>query len=169
MVVYLFRLFSHSTLVQTFHPDRCGGLSFIGRFSLRSFYLVAIIALDLSLLIVINVQQIHRDPFTEPSLMSLIISYVVLMPAGFFLPLFSASRQMRSAKQLAQTTISREIVKIDLGELISQQSLDRLTKLRQVYNLAELPLFPLDAITLIQFLILLFFSLSPLIFLVSLR
>lgn len=70
------------------HFDGCGGYSFIGRFIQGSIILVAIMAIDLSLLILINLQQTQRDPLSEPSLLSFLCLYFLLLPIGFLLPLF---------------------------------------------------------------------------------
>jgi hypothetical protein len=90
VVIALFKGFRrHAPNINVADPDGCGGLSFIGKFVLGSFVLVAIMAIDLSLLVMINLQQTHRDPFTEPSFISLISAYLFLLPAGFIIPLLS--------------------------------------------------------------------------------
>lgn len=173
VTVALFRLFrSYTPQVHVLHPDRCGGLSFMGRFSIRAYYLVAILALDLSLLIVINVQQVNRDPFTEPSLMSLIISYLFFVPIGFFLPLapaFGAMRMARESIQNALVNSAKELYlrhQIDLQrEKIDEQTVRQILDIYRLYSLTELPLLPVDSATFRKFLILIALSLSPLLLL----
>ena len=144
VIVDLFRLFrSHKTQVHALHPDGCGGLSFIGRFSLRGSYFIAILALNISLLTVINLRQ-QRNPLTEPSMTLAAAAYLVLAPIAFFLPLTPAHRGMREAKRSAQRLISNEANRIyreiqnNLQQgAVDQTAIGRCGELTKLYDLTK--------------------------------
>lgn len=171
IVVSLFKYFKIcKPKINVLHPDGCGGLSFIGNFVLESFVLVAIMAVDLSLLIVINLQQINRNPFTEPSFLSLLGFYLLLLPVGFFIPLLSATRNIRNVKQSIQHLIENELdhqvsVLFENKNLLDSILLNRVLNLRRLYRLSKISVVPIDRTTMLYFSMLILVSLLPIVFL----
>jgi len=171
-IVSLFKYFEIvKPKINVLHPDGCGGLSFIGKFVFDSFILVAIMAIDLSLLIVINLQQINRNPFTEPSFLSLLGFYLLLLPIGFFIPLFSASRTIQNAKQNIQRQIKNELdhhasVLFENENILDSTLLNRVLSLRRLYRFSKISVIPIDRTTVLYFSMLIFVSLLPIVFLV---
>jgi hypothetical protein len=172
MVLFLFRFYNqYKPKIYPFHPDGCGGLSFIGKFVLRSFILVAIMAIDLSLLIIINLWQTNRDPFTEPSLLSLLSVYLLLFPISIVVPLFSSRAHVQRIKQNLLFLIGTELDKqskalanIDMVSVYSQA--DELFIIRNLYKLlADLSVIPIDKTTKFQVGLLVLVSLMPILFL----
>jgi len=171
-VVSLFKYFkSFKPKINLLHPDGCGGLSFIGKFVFDSFVLVAIMAIDLSLLIVINLQQINRNPFTEPSFLSLLGFYLLLLPISFFIPLFSATRSIQYAKQSIQRQIENELdhqvsILFENENPLDSILLNRVLNLRRLYQLSKISIVPIDRATVLYFSMLILISLLPIAFLV---
>lgn len=128
VVISLFKGFrSRAPNINISHPDGCGGLSFIGKFVVGSFALAAIMAVDLSLLIVINLLQTHRDPFSEPSFMSLLSVYVILLPVGFIAPLLSTRSSIK---------------RVDRNRLLNALPLDKASRV-QIIILFTISLLPI--------------------------
>jgi magnesium-transporting ATPase (P-type) len=173
VVVSLFNFFNkHRPKIDIFHPDGCGGLSFVGRFVFSSFVLVAIMAIDLSLLIVINLQQINRDPFTEPSFLSLLGFYLILLPFSIVIPLLSPRNNIQNIKQnwqsLIETKLDKQASALSEAEasLLDSNKLDNILRLRKLYKLSNLSVIPIDKTTFVQFILLILISLLPILYLI---
>ncbi|MBN8655653.1 MAG: hypothetical protein J0M11_07950 [Anaerolineae bacterium] len=147
--------------VNIYHQDKRGGLAFLGKYIFESFILVSIMAVDLSLLFVINLYQTYRNPFTEPSFMSFIFIYTILLPAGFILPLLIFRNSINSRIRLIihgldkvgdfEKGIDFEINKPYLNKINSEA-------INKIQNLHTMPI---DNSTLLKFTILFLFSVSP--------
>ncbi len=147
---------SYKPTIHALHPDRCGGLAFLGRFSLRGAYLIAVVALNITFQMLHNSEILGLQPFQEYSLALAGVAYLLVAPFAFFLPLTPAHEGMREAKEAAEKLVSDAADKLyksiqnDLrqqtvnGDLIAR--LDDLHRLSKLTN--EFPVWPLDVGTL---------------------
>jgi hypothetical protein len=155
--------------IHVLHPDRCGGLAFLGRFSLRGAYLLAIVALDISLLILHNVDIVGVSAMSDRYVVGAILAYGLLAPLAFFAPLASAHRGMSQAKVDAEKLISDEAnrlyksIQVDLGhgrlDATAIAQLDDLHRLSKMT--ADFPVWPLDLGTIGRFATIVLIPLIP--------
>ena len=150
----------HSPRIHALHPDHCGGLAFLGDFSLRGAYLIAVIALNLSFLVLHNAYILHQpNPLGDVSVTLAGIAYLILAPLAFFLPLAPAHEGMSKARVEAETLIADEAnrlyvsiqsdlrqSKIDAAAIARLDDLNRLSKLT-----SDFPVWPFDIRTMGRF------------------
>lgn len=101
-ILWLNRLFRRFTIyVRPLHPDRAGGLSPLGTFSLRLSYAITLIGFILVLTSItryyVTTRQFGFAP--EIELIAGLVLYLSLAPVVFFAPLSAAHRSMREAKE----------------------------------------------------------------------
>lgn len=171
MIVFLFRFYNqYRPKIYPFHIDGCGGLAFIGKFVFRSFVLVAIMGVDISLLITINLWQANRDPLTEPSFLSLLSFYLLLFPISVVVPLLSSKTHVQSIKQnlqhLIETELDKQYRSLANMEIDSLLQDDKLIKAIDLYKLlANLSVIPIDKATRRRLILLMLVSLMPILYL----
>lgn len=142
------------------HEDKHGGLAFLGKYIFESFILVSIMAIDLSLLFVINLYQMNRNPFTEPGFMSFIFIYTLLLPIGFMLPLLIFRKSISSRISLIIQSLNN--VGREKGtEIKFIQTYPDKANLEIINKLQNLQTTPIDNLTLSKFVVLFVFSVSP--------
>jgi hypothetical protein len=90
--------------IEPFHPDRAGGLGFVGRFSANLGYLIGVLGLLLS----IRMIQAPADFSDERMSVFLlgIVAYLVLAPTVFFLPLWAVHRAMANYRERLLADVS---------------------------------------------------------------
>ena len=113
-IYWLSRLFNNFTIyVRPLHPDRAGGLSPLGNFTLMLSYIIAVIGIMfVSTPITRNYQAVGtwRFRWTTELLVGLGI-YVVAAPTVFFAPLSVAHNAMKEAKDQLLLQIARRFEK----------------------------------------------------------
>jgi len=103
------------------HPDRCGGLSSISRFSVMVAWAIAVNGLVLS---VATVYEIRRGSLANayPILVG-IFAYILLAPLFFFWPFGTAHEAMREAKEKTLLDLARryDTIYSDLKRRVGQK------------------------------------------------
>ncbi len=152
---------AHSQLsMLPLHPDKCGGLSPIGRLGLRNQYVLMIFGLNLVFFVMVSVLFLEIPPSLYRLLAAAAITYLILGPVIFMAPLLPfRSGMIRNKNDLMRAVAQRLRVELQRlrGQLNSgpiskddEELIDRLRKIGTVIN--ELPVWPFDAITLRKFL-----------------
>jgi len=84
-------LHNNHIVVHPLHPDRCGGWSSLGKFSLRVSYFALVYGV---LLVIWAIGAIQSDISDDYALFIQVFAYVVAVPTLFYLPLHSAHKSM---------------------------------------------------------------------------
>ena len=152
-------LFSNKMNIQPLHPDGCGGLSSLGELSK---------SLNLSIIILgvlcfsgiyagINMQGL---PVFHYSNIFIVIVYLVVAVAVFFLPLRPAAKKMADSKNDTLNIINSGFNNLNSKILedmknekeISQERLKAVKSYTEFYSIAEkMPVYPYDVKTLRSF------------------
>ncbi len=145
--------------INPLHPDRCGGLSPLSEYSLKTAYLVAIFGMMITLC---NYQFITQGIAEKYWYFNLIIViYIPLSLICFFGPLLAARKGMKNAKEELLSEIAKQF-QIDYihihtnlngdAEFFKKESA-KLQELRSFYTLTnEFPVWPFDVTTFRQYL-----------------
>ena len=96
--VFLWRLVRLGEVnVNPLHPDRSGGLAFLGELGIQNVYPIVIIGFNISLVALSDVVNLDK-PFISPYHLILATSYVIVAFTVFFLPLSVFYRPMKKQK-----------------------------------------------------------------------
>jgi hypothetical protein len=162
-ITWLVRVFRRFTIeVRPLHPDRAGGLSPLGNFTLMLSYIITLVGL------VLVVTPITRNYVAEGSFefrwtAELVLglgAYIVVAPVVFFAPLSVAHSAMRDAKDRLLLQIARrfeteygQVQAALAGELSGLE--DSLKSLRELQDLhkttSQFPVWPLNVQNLARF------------------
>ena len=163
-IFYFNKLFQEFKLnVRIVHPDRAGGLSPLGDFSVKIGYVIGIygfasVAATLSESYVTTTQ--FSSPMLSNALLPLLAIYLVLAPVVFFAPIGTARSAMRRAKQVFLLKISDQIEvefqnirDLDTADAeVISLSLEKLDQLQRVHEMAEkFPVWPFNLRNVIRF------------------
>ncbi len=155
--------------INPLHPDRCGGLSPLSRYSLNTAYLAAIFGTMITLS---KYQFISQGIAQEYWYFNFtILLYIPISLVCFFGPLLAASRGMKKAKQELLGEIAKQF-QIDYkrihtslssdGETLKKEAV-KLQELRSIYTLTnDFPVWPFDVTTFRQYLLSVVTPLLPL-------
>ena len=169
--IYVFRSIAVSLLLRDivansqlrmlpFHPDRCGGLSPIGRLGLRNQYGLTMFGVNIVLLVAISLIYLRVPSYLYGLIVAAIVAYLLLGPLVFLGPLLPFRAGMLRTKcelmgevaQRLRVELQRLRSQLKDGEITKQDEelIDRLRKVGAV--IGELPVWPFDAGTLRKFL-----------------
>lgn len=152
----LFR--GQSIKLSPWHPDRCGGINVISKYSLNLSYVMAVIGVDLSIAIIqevtVGISGIYYLGWFG------IVLYFFLAPLVFFWPLGTAHSAMREAKNGKLLSLSEEFdkeYKFAMLESNDTNSLEvrikKIQQIRELYKLTEeFPVWPFDVANVRRFL-----------------
>ncbi len=90
--------------IEPFHPDRAGGLGFVGRFSANLGYLIGVLGLLLSIRLI----QAPAD-FSDERISVFVlgvVAYLLLAPTIFFAPLWAVHRAMAAYRERLLADVS---------------------------------------------------------------
>lgn len=145
------------------HPDKCGGLSPIGRMGLRNQYVLMIFGLNLVLFVMVSLLFLEIPPSLYRLIAAAAIAYLIFGPIIFMAPLLpfrggmirNKTDLMRAVAQRLRVELQRLHAQLNSGPIppISKEDeelIDRLRKIGTIIN--ELPVWPFDAATLRKFL-----------------
>ncbi len=158
----VYRLFKvvPSVNIQVLHPDRCGGLAFLGNFSLKITYFIGLIGILIGTLFTASEYIYNLNPLVVPSYLLLFIAYLIGANAFFFLPLWSVHDRMKQSKMetLRNISIAADHLFDKLQEQItdkeigSTEDFHKLYDLQKMYDIAlSFPAWPFDIETLKRF------------------
>ena len=146
--------------INPLHPDHCGGLSPLSRYSLNTAYLAAIFG---TMITMGKYQFISQGIALEYWYFNLtILLYIPISLVCFFGPLFAARRGMKKAKEELLGDIAKQFqadykrIHTSLssdGEILKKEAV-KLQELRSLYTLTnEFPVWPFDVTTFRQYLL----------------
>ena len=145
--------------IQPLHPDNCGGLSPLGKFSLKASSAGIGVGIPVMILIIFNTYHNNFALFGFYNVMN-ILTYIVALTVVFFLPLLGARNSMLQAKQEELERISNLFQKerTSINQIIdsknSSQDID-FTKIQGMINLYEMaksmPVYPFEASNVLRF------------------
>ncbi len=164
-IVWFNRLFDRFHVdVKVLHPDRAGGLSPLGEFSVKIGYGIAIYGLA-AVVGILSESYLRTTQFTGPELsirfVPLLVAYLVLAPIAFFLPIGAARSTMRKAKHgfIVQIADQFELETIAIQSLLAssadelKQKLEKIEQLTKLYDIAaKFPVWPFNTENLVRFL-----------------
>lgn len=158
-IVSLRKLFNDTTIeLSPWHPDRCGGLQGINRYSLNLSYAIAIVGVVLSTLII---REVELGTITTYYLGWIgIIAYLVFAPLLFFLPLGTAHAAMKRARDKYLLLLANQFndeygftknqIETDPDKL--KAKVDKIKHLKELYKTTEdFPIWPFDIVSLRRF------------------
>ncbi|MEH2251349.1 hypothetical protein [Nostoc sp.] len=155
--------------INPLHPDRCGGLSPLSRYSLNTAYLATIFGIMITLG---KYQFISQGIAQESWYFNLtILLFIPISLVCFFGPLLAARRGMKKAKEELLGDIAKQFqadykrIHTSLssdGEILKKEAV-KLQELRSLYTLTnEFPVWPYDVTTFRQYLLSVVTPLLPL-------
>lgn len=156
--------------VEPLHPDRCGGLKPLSRYSLKSAYLIATFGTIIGL---IEYRLIIRGIIDEFWFIHLSIPiYIILSLAAFFVPLITAHLEMESTRNVLLKELStqfqndyKQLMVLALSsdtELLSKAK-EKVKQLEEIYErTSKFPVWPFDIQSLRQYVLSLMAPLVPL-------
>jgi hypothetical protein len=156
----LFRMALTSVVLHPLHPDRAAGLHPLGRYALKTTYLVAI----LGALGAILEYQAYIDGSWQTAYFAhaAFAAYLVLAPVVFFISLWAAHDAMQDAKEALMQQVSRQFnedISVTYSELTGpanelKENLERVEQLKKLHQLTEsFPVWPFDTQTIRQFIL----------------
>jgi hypothetical protein len=149
-----------STDIQLFplHPDKCGGLGSISRYSNKIALGIGAIGLLISAATVYEVRQ--GTLFEAYPVVIGVMSYLVLAPLFFFLPLGTAHDAMQEAKDAELLRLAEKYTEaygrvkksVDSDKTGYEEDLKRLKSLKKLYQVVDaFPVWPFDIQSLRRF------------------
>jgi len=164
-ITWFNRLFSRFKVdVKVLHPDKAGGLSPLGEFSVKIGYGIAIYGLA-AVVGILSESYLKTTQFTGPELslrfLPLLVAYLILAPIVFFLPIGAARSTMKRAKNefVVQIAEQFEIDTIEIQSLLAsgadelKRKLDKIEQLTKLYDIAiKFPVWPFNTENLVKFL-----------------
>ena len=142
------------------HPDRCGGLQFLGDYSLKTAYLAAASGIVIG---ITEYRFVVRGLAQTYWLVPLIIPlYIIGSAMFFFAPLLTAHKKMKEAKDKILNNISNQFQNcydrtqhelVGSAEIL-KQNIDKLEQIQKLYDLSKnCPTWPFDVVTFRKFLL----------------
>jgi hypothetical protein len=145
--------------IQPLHPDNCGGLSPLGKLSLK----ISTAGFGIGIPIVINIiWDVYKQglPLFGYVEMSTILIYLFALVVVFFLPLLGAREGMLKAKNKELKLISdhfqeeRKRIILNFNSIESSQDIgiSKLEELKKLYDMANaMPVYPFNSKNVIRF------------------
>ena len=151
-IIILNRIFLRKKLsINLLHPDKRGGVAFLGKYSLRTAYLISVFGAWL--FIAVYDFQISRFNHIYFLLFFLLPFYIVLSLLTFLSPLFSAhigmkklkseNLEMISIKYQELYEVTKSSINLELSEL--EEKINKLEEIKKLYEIAKkIPIWPFD-------------------------
>jgi len=163
-IIWLNRMFKRFQVnVRVLHPDGAGGLSPLGKFSVKTGYIIGLYGIA-------SIWAMATEPYSinlqfsgftyNPIILIWQIFFICLSPIVFFAPIGAAHASMKKAKESFITQISNRFEADMLGlrkSLTSDESSldERIKKIKQLQELHDIaskfPVWPFNAANLIRF------------------
>lgn len=146
--------------VQPNHPDRCGGLGFLGNFCFRMVVPILIGSVLLGMIGLAGVILPASDELRLGSNLALILIALPMTYITFFTPMWGFHLEMQTRKAEFEENLASHISKLDarVNQFLGQEKFDEAKKsmeeLKTVASASEkkFPVWPFDLATLANFL-----------------
>lgn len=165
VIYWLNKLFRDFTIdVKILHPDKAGGLSPLGEFSVFVGYVIGIYGL--AVVAVLWSHQTYLFPISQdklqslPAIVLLVILYLILAPVVFFAPIGSAHKAMKNAKNQILFRVAEQYEKdftkiennLDTETDQLNKSLAKLDQLHKIHKMASsFPIWPFNTSSIVRF------------------
>ena len=154
----VFKSTLRNVTVHPFHPDRAGGLHPLGRYAVKTTYIIALVGIVIAL----AEYAAYRDRTIATSYYFHlgIVLYIIVAPLSFFAPLGTARNAMLKAKDALLLQISKQFNRdfsVAYDELDStaeklKEYTDKVEQLQKLQTLtASFPVWPFDVETIRRF------------------
>jgi hypothetical protein len=162
-IYWLRRIFiDFETVIRPFHPDKAGGLSPLGDFTLSLSYLITASGALLVFIPITREYVLYRifQFSLSQDIVIGIIAYLILAPIAFFAPLSVAHKSMKSAKEKILLQIDEyfqdEMAALQVAlvkkDPIDQNKVSRLKDLQSLYDTAyRFPVWPFNTENITRF------------------
>jgi hypothetical protein len=161
VTIYTLRTAFRSAEIEIFplHPDKCGGLGAISKYTTVIAFGIGTIGLVLSAATIYEI--VYGELARAYPVLLGIGAYLILAPLFFFLPLGTAHETMRKAKDEELLGISQKYAQTYKGLDITTRSLEEydkefanLERIKKLYEVADsFPVWPFDTRSLRRFMI----------------
>lgn len=150
---------SFNVTIQPLHPDKAGGLSPLGEFSLRISLAGVFTGIICMIGVFSNYYQYNKNFLYAPNVV-MILSYIIALSIVFFVPLFAARKGMKSAKEKTllmisdkfNVAMSETMKKFNSHSNIENFNLDKIEDLEKLYTIASrMPVYPFNCINIVKF------------------
>jgi hypothetical protein len=149
--------------LKALHPDGSGGLGALGKLSVRTSYLIAIIGVDIVLSMILQPYLLGEGLGQFEVYFTLVLFlaiYLIVAPIAFFAPLATAHSAMKKAREdelleisrrfeHEYETLKRQLSKKDEDVAPTLERIDQLKKVHQIVD--DFPVWPLNTDTLLRF------------------
>ena len=158
--IVLNNYFKHPPNIQPLHPDCCGGLSPLGKLSMKPTLGVFIFGMVVVISIIVDIRPPNNMPILHPLNLLLIIGYLVGASIAFFLPSFAAHPAMKESKyhtiQIINQNYQRvnnELMKVlQSNKNVDSKTIDELDSLKKLHDIAfRMPVYPFNFQTISSF------------------
>ncbi len=173
LTVYILRVFAHSVFLANIvkeenstvhilflHPDRCGGLSPVGKIGLLNQIPLSVFGVNIVFLILVSFKFLNIEyPLLDLIVFS-IVAYSILGPLVFFAPLLAFRKVMRTKRDKILVNFARKSRKLENIEdelehgLIAENDKDEkiIEDLHKIgKQVLDLPVWPFDTVTIRTF------------------
>lgn len=162
-IVWFNRLFRRFDVrVKVLHPDKAGGLSPLGVFSVKIGYLTGVYGMTL---VVISLSTNYLTtgrvyPNLDLPFVVAVLLYLVLAPVAFFAPIGSAHAAMARARHDFALKLSEHFdaefaaleASLDLEGKVIRKNLDRIQRLQELHALTSgFPVWPFNVESMVRF------------------
>ena len=144
--------------ISPLHPDRCGGLSSINKYTRQIAWAIASVGLVISLAAVFEIRD--GTIYTAYPVILGIVAYLLFAPVFFFWPLGTAHTAMREAKNTELQRLadrfdhSYNSLKQDINDLGKdlEPDIKKLDDIKKLYSITgDFPVWPFDGSSLRRF------------------
>jgi hypothetical protein len=158
-IIRLFLSQANEVVINPLHPDKCGGLSPLGDFSLRITLAGLLAGICVVVGVTTNIYQ-HGHRFWSAANCIMVIGYVFGLSVVFFLPLLAARRGMLEAKQETLQKIGdhcneefrKAINGLNAGENPKIENMEQIEHLNKLYAVADrMPVYPFNTENVVRF------------------
>ena len=146
-------------IINPLHPDKCGGLSPLGDFSLRITVAGILAGICVVLGVIANIYQ-HGNRLWSASNYIIVGGYIFGLSVAFFLPLLAARKGMLEAKRHSLQRIGdccnkelRKAIKaLDTSDDQGIKNMEHIEHLQRLYEVANrMPIYPFNTENLVRF------------------
>jgi hypothetical protein len=151
--IVLNNYFKHPPNIQPLHPDRCGGLSPLGKLSMKPALGVCMFGLVAVISIIVNVKPPNNMSIFHPLNLLLITGYLVGASIAFLPPFFATHHAMKKSKYEAIQVISKNYQRVNdkiMEELkankhVDSKNVDELDSIKMLNDIAiHMPVYPFN-------------------------
>lgn len=153
------RYLSYDVMIHPLHPDKSGGLSPLGNFSLRITPAGVFVGICCLVGVAVNIYQYGFELCSMPNIL-IMLTYIVGLSIVFFVPLLSARKGMVEAKKHTLQLISdrfniamsEAMVELGTNKASPGLGVNNIEELTKLYAIADgMPIYPFNLENIVKF------------------